>query len=283
MDSTLPPARSWFADQLRASVDRAQFRKALADLGDGLRRWPLWGHMGFHEIRQRYRRSYLGPLWITISMGVMVTALGLLYGKIFKVEIANYLPFLTTGFVIWGLLSNLITDGTRAFTAHEGFIRQMAVPLSTHVYRVVWGNLIILGHNMLIYVLVAAWFQINPGWALLLLPLSLIIVVANGVWFGLSLGLISARFRDIPLIVGSLVQVVFFITPVIWKPDMLPGRALLLHGNPFYHLVEIVRGPLLGYVPPLENWIGVAIVTVGGWVLTLLLYTAYRWRIAYWV
>lgn len=281
MQADLP--RSWLIDQFRASFDARQFGKAVRDLREGLGRWQLWGYMGLHEIRQRYRRSMLGPFWITLSMGIMVVALGLLYGKIFKVEIADYLPFLTAGFVIWGLISTLITDGTRAFTGVEGFIRQMAAPLSVHVYRVVWSNLIIFAHNLLVFVAVALWFGVQPGWPLLLFPVALLLVVVNGVWFGILLGLLSARFRDIPLIVGSVVQVVFFITPVIWKPDMLPGRTLLLDGNPFFHLVEIVRGPLLGYVPSWENWLAAGVVTVVGWTVTLLFYTAYRWRIAYWV
>jgi ABC-2 type transport system permease protein/lipopolysaccharide transport system permease protein len=274
---------SWLWSQLQASVDAVQFRKALRDVGDGGKRWPLWGHMGLHDIRQRYRRSMLGPFWITVSMGVMVTALGLLYGRIFKLDLQDYLPYLTAGFVIWGFIANLTTDGTRAFTGDEGFIRQIAAPLSIHAYRVVWSNLIILGHNVLIYLVVAVWFQVNPGWVLLLALPALCLLVLNGMWISLFFGLVSARFRDIPLIVSSLVQVVFFITPVIWKPAMLPERTLLVDANPFYHLVEVMRGPLLGHAPSWENWLGVAVITVIGWSITLLFYTAYRWRIAYWV
>lgn len=281
--SSPPPVHSWFLGQLRASLDHGQFRKAVRDLVEGLRRWPLWGHMGLHEIRQRYRRSMLGPFWITLSMGLMVSALGVLYGEIFKIEISEYLPFLTAGFVVWGFISGLITDGTRAFTAGEGFIRQMSVPLSVYVYASVWSNLIIFAHNVAVFVAVAVWFQVNPGWTVLLIWPALLLIVINGLWIGLLFGLLSARFRDIPLIVASVVQVVFFITPVIWKPDMLPERAMLLSANPFYHLIEIVRGPMLGYVPSWENWLGVAFVTLLGWSGTLLFYTAYRWRIAYWV
>jgi ABC-2 type transport system permease protein/lipopolysaccharide transport system permease protein len=99
----------------------------------------------------------------------------------------------------------------------------------------------------------------------------------------LFLGLLSARFRDVPLIIGSIVQVLFFLTPVIWRPEMLPDRALFLQLNPFYHMVEILRAPLLGSAPSMESWIANVLIAFVGWTICLFFYSAYRWRIAYWV
>ncbi len=274
---------SWLASQLRQGLNADQFRRGIKDLADGWTRRRLWITLGLHDIRQRYRRSAIGPFWITISMGVMVGALGLLYGQIFKLKLEDYLPYLACGFVIWGLISGLILDGTRAFTSADYIMRQLAAPISTFVYRTVWSNLIIFGHNIWIFFIVALLYGTNPGWHILEIVPAMFLILLNGVWMGLLLGLLSARFRDVPLIVASVIQVAFFITPVIWKPDMLPGRALLLDLNPLYHLVEILRGPLLGYSPHWENWLGVLIITVVGWAVTLYAYTAYRWRIVYWV
>ena len=239
--------------------------------------------MGLHDIRQRYRRSIIGPFWITLSMGIMVGALGLLYGTIFKQDMHDYLPFLAAGFILWGLISSLIIDGTRVFISAEGLIRQLPAPLSVHVYRLIWSNLISFAHNIWIYVLVALWYGLAPGWPMMLAMPALLLVLLNAFWMALLLGVVSARFRDIPLVVSSLMQVMFFITPVIWKPEMLPGRALILNLNPFHHLVEIMRAPLLGQVPALENWVAVIVVTLGGWAVALWFFSAYRWRLAYWV
>jgi ABC-2 type transport system permease protein/lipopolysaccharide transport system permease protein len=239
--------------------------------------------MGLHDIRQRYRRSILGPFWITLSMGIMVGALGLLYGTIFKQDMHDYLPFLAAGFILWGLISALITDGTQVFIGAGGLIRQLPAPLSAHVYRLLWSSLITFAHNALIFVVVALWFGLNPGWTALLALPALGVLLLNGFWMALLLGLLSARFRDIPLVVANVVQIMFFMTPVIWKPEMLPGRALILDLNPFYHLVEILRAPLLGEVPALENWLAVIGITLVGWAIALWFYSAYRWRIPYWV
>ncbi len=268
---------------LRLGLSRLFMRKAWGDLADGWKARTLWGTMAYQDIRQRYRRSMLGPFWITISMGVMVTALGILYGSIFRQELGTYLPYLASGFVVWGLMAGLIGGSARAFMDNEGMIRQLPAPLSIYVYRMVWSNFIEAGHNIVIFIVVALVLDVQMGWKTLAAIPGIGLILLNGVWIGLLLGLVSARFRDIPMIVGSIVQLAFFMTPVMWMPDMLPGRTLLLNANPFYHFLEIVRAPLLGQLPSIENWIVALIITGVGWAVTFLFFSAFRWRLAYWV
>jgi ABC-2 type transport system permease protein/lipopolysaccharide transport system permease protein len=273
----------WLFDQFRAGLTGANLRKALADIGGGLLRVELWSTMGMQEIRDRYRRSTLGPFWLTISLGVMVMALGLLYAGILGQDVSDYLPYVAAGFTVWGLISGLVLDGCRGFIASESLIRQLPGPLSLHIYRVVWTNLVIFAHNIWVYILAALIFGVHPGWTVLLMVPGLLLVLVNGLWVGLLLGLIGARFRDVPQIVGSVTQLAFFLTPIIWKPDMLSGREFIMDSNPFYHLIEIVRGPLLGQAPSGEQWLMVGLITLGGWAVTLMFFTVYRWRIPYWV
>jgi ABC-type polysaccharide/polyol phosphate export permease len=256
---------------------------AVRDFVDGARLWHLWGTLGWLDIRQRYRRSKIGPFWLTISMSVMVGSLGILYAGLFKTNVTVYLPYVAIGFVIWGFISGLIIDGCNTFIDGRGSIKQVRLPLSVYAYRVVWRNLIIFGHNFLIVVAVLLIFAIWPGWiALLALP-AIAVICLNGVWAALLLGLLSARFRDVPQIVANAIQVIFFLTPIIWRPELLPERAAVLTFNPFYHAVEIVRGPLTGVAPPLLSWLIVLGVTVAGTSVALTLYARYRRRIAFWV
>jgi ABC-2 type transport system permease protein/lipopolysaccharide transport system permease protein len=265
------------------SHSSTRLRSAIADLAAGLDHYELWGMMGWHDIRQRYSRSVLGPFWLTLNMGLMVLGLGILYAGLFNQSIETYLPYLTLGFIVWALLSGLLTDGTVAFIGSEGIIRQIAVPLSVFVYRALWRNVIILGHNIWIYGVVAVVFGIWPGAVGLLALPALALVCLNGIWVGLLLGAASARFRDIPQVVGNLIPVVFLLTPVMWRADQLPKRAAFVMFNPFYHFVEIVRLPLLGDPAPLLSWLVVLGITIVGWVFTLVFYARYRWRIAYWL
>ena len=269
-DYALPPAPS-------------QTALALFDLVQGARAYHLWYLLGWQDIRQRYRRSVLGPLWLTLSMGAFVGALGTLYSLLFGVELAVYMPFLAVGFIVWTLIAEVIGEGCKAFISAEGIIKQVGLPLSVHVYRLLWRNLLILFHNAAVFVVVAAVFGIWPGWnGLLALP-GLLLLCLNGIWVALLFGIISARFRDVPPIVASIVRICFFVTPIIWMPELVPERAMVLEVNPFYHLVEVVRAPLLGNVPGLSSWIAVLSMVLGGWIVTFAFFRRYRRRIAYWV
>ena len=272
--SVLPPAPS-------------QTELALLDILQGARARHLWGLLGWQDIRRRYRRSVLGPFWLTLSMGVLVATLGTLYGTLLKVEFAVYVPFLALGFIVWTLISGLITDGCAAFTSAESIIKQTNLPLSVHVYRMVWRNLLTFCHNAAIFFVVAAVFSIWPGWTGLLALPGLVLLCLNGMWLGLFLGIVSARFRDVPPIVASVVRIAFFVTPIIWMPELMSSRAamlgLVLDLNPFFHFLELVRAPLLGQVPGLLSWLAVSGMTLGGWLATFALFRRYRRRIAYWV
>ncbi len=256
---------------------------ALFDLAEGLRRWPLWGLLGWQDIALRYRRSLLGPLWLTLSMGVMVGSLGVLYGVLFKLEITTYLPFLCLGFLVWGMLSSLVVEGCQCFIEAEALLRQVALPTSLFAYRVMWRNLLVFAHNAVIYVLVALIFDVRPGWAALWAIPGLFMLLVNGIWVALLLGMLSARFRDIPQVISSLMQVIFFITPIVWTPELLPGRQFIVNANPIYHFVELVRAPLLGHTPTMLNW-GVTLgITAAGWLVAFLFHRRFHVRIAYWV
>lgn len=261
----------------------AQFDLAKADLMDGLRRWELWGTLGWFDIRQRYRRSTLGPFWITISMGVMVIGLSILWSTLFRQDLSVYMPYFAVGFVVWTLISSMIQEGCVAFYGSEGIIKQMPAPLSIHVYRLVWRNLIIAAHNMLIYVIVALVFRIWPGFGLVSAALGLVILAVAGTSVGIIVGILSARFRDIPPIVASLLQMIFFFSPILWMPESLPNRHYLVEFNPFYYFIEIVRAPLLGKPLDWSVWGTVIGITAFTCAVAFALFARFRRRLAYWV
>lgn len=260
-------------------------QRALADIVGGARVAHLWGRLGWQDILRGYRRSALGPFWITISMGLLVAVLGTLYGSLLNIEAAVYIPYMALGFIIWAFISSVITDGCSAFTNASAIITQASFPLSTHVYRVVWRNLIILFHNALIFVAVAFIFSIWPSWTGLLAVPGLLLACFNGVWVALLLGLVSARYRDIPPIITSITRIAFFVTPIIWMPTpaLVSKRAVMLQINPFYHSLELIRSPLLGQTPALDSWLVVVGLAFVGGTVTFLLLRHLRWRIAYWV
>jgi len=262
---------------------RARLAMALCDLRDGAALWPLWVRLGWNDILQRYRRSLLGPLWLTLSMAIMVVALGVIYAQIFKIALGDFMPFLCVGLLIWGFISSALLETGGLFTASESYIKQIRLPYSLYVFRFIWSKVIIFAHNFVIYFGILAYFRIWPGAAALYAIPGLALLIVNGALAGLYLGMISARFRDIPQLVASVVQIIFFVTPIMWKPELLGAHAMLITLNPFYHVVEVVRAPLLGQVPSLENYIAVAIITAANLALAGAFFVRFRARISYWI
>ena len=258
-------------------------RAALEDLWKGLGRYDMWSRFASHDIRQRFRRSVLGPFWLTFSMGIMVAALGLVFGTLFQQDIRETLPYIATGLIFWGLLTSCISEGTTIFIGNESYIRNVPLPLSVHVYRMLMRNVIIWAFNMVIYLLVLLFFGISPGWTVLLVIPGMVFFAINMSWMALAAGILSTRYRDIPQVIMNLIQVVFFVTPVFWSIEALPTRPAFVHFNPMYHLLEVVRAPLLGKVPSVESWISVTALTIVGLVVSAYLYRRAYARIAYWV
>lgn len=270
-------------EQFVATGDRRQIALAIDDFRDGLASIHVWPMLGWLEIKQRYRRSILGPFWLTISTGAMIGGMGPLYGRLFGLDLATYFPYLAVSFIVWLFIASVVNDACMVFISSEGFIKQMKVPLTVFVLRMVWKNLIIFGHNVIIAALVLLFWPPALSAQMLLIPLGVLMVAINSIWLGALLGLLCARFRDIPQIVGSLVQVAFFLTPVMWKPEMLKSSQWAATWNPFYHFLEVIRGPLVAGATNWSSWLVVFGITVLGYAVTLLFFARYRARIAYWV
>jgi ABC-type polysaccharide/polyol phosphate export permease len=259
------------------------FRHALKDLGAGLCRWELWACVAWNEIRQRYRRSIIGPFWITLSMGIMIAGLGIVYANLWNLPVLQYLPHLAVGLVFWSFISMLLLDGCQIFIGMAGAIRQIQAPMSLYLYQMVWRNLIILAHNLVICLIVLPLCGITPKLSTLLVLPGFILLAFNGIWASLVLGMLCARYRDVPQIMLNLIQILFFLTPVIWTSERLTGYPLVLLFNPLHHLLELVREPLLGQMPALGSWLIGLGLAIAGWLITCLAFGRYRSQIAYWV
>ena len=279
------PAGAAAPGSAAAALPRGPSQGALAlrDIAGGARASHLWGMLAWQDIRRRYRRSVLGPIWLTISMGVLVAALSTLYGALLKADIAEFVPHLALGFIFWSMISSLVSEGCSTFISAEGVIKETDLPLSIHVYRSVWRNILILCHNGAIFVVVALVFGIWPGTIGLAAIPGFALLCLNGIWVGFALGIICARFRDVQPIVASIMRIAFFLTPIIWMPKQLTGKAAFVHLNPFYHFLELVRAPLLGHTPGLVSWLVVSGITAGGCLATYMLLRRCRRRVAYWV
>ena len=255
------------------------------DVFSAFKNFYLSLYLAYSDIRQKYRRSSIGPFWITISTAVMITCIGGIFGGLFKTPMKDFLPFLTSGLILWGFVSSCLIDSTTVFVSAESVIKQLPLPITTHVLRMVSRNVIIFFHNIIILPFVFLIVQKGVNKDIFLCLPGFFLLVVNLLWMSLLLGIICIRFRDLGQIVNSVLQIFFYITPIIWLPSLLPERTslMILEPNLFYHLLQIVRAPLMGELPSYLSWIISVISAIIGWILTLALFNRYRSRIAYWL
>lgn len=276
--SSIPPSQS------------QTLRAAWVDLVRGFQSYELWLSLGMQDIKQRYRRSVLGPLWITIATGVMALSLGLLYSLLFGIPLHDFLPHVAVGFIIWGFISGCVTEGAQTFIMNEGLIKQLPASLSVHVYRLVWRQVLFLLHNLVIYILLMVIFPRPLGWDWFLSIPAFALIVINGVWVGMLFGIVATRFRDIAPLLESLIQLAFYVTPIVWTTETLrtrgggaAGRAHIAELNPLMHYLEIVRGPLIGVPVMWYSWAVVGAFTLVGLFITTIAMRQWRGRVSYWV
>ncbi|MCA7120508.1 MAG: ABC transporter permease [Acidibrevibacterium sp.] len=258
-------------------------RLAIADFVEATRLWRLGVTLAWLDVKGRYRGSMLGPLWLTLSTAVMVAAMGVLYSTLFKMVLHDYLPFLALSLVLWGYLQTLVAEASLGYTQNDAMIRAVRMPFSLYGGRIVLRNLIVLGHNIIVIVVVFAIFDTWPGMRGLIALPGLALWLIDSLAITMTLAALCARFRDIPPIVGSVMQIAFFISPVIWRPELIRHGARFLPINPFYALFEIVRAPLLGEIPGAIIWGSAIAYSVLLVVLSWLLFVRVRGRLAFWV
>ncbi|WP_130471103.1 ABC transporter permease [Candidatus Magnetaquicoccus inordinatus] len=256
---------------------------ALSEFFQGLWRVQLWLHLGWRDIGIRYKRTILGPLWITLSTVGTFVALGMLYSALLKNDIHQSLPHLAVGLVTWNLLSGIISEAPHLFLQARHIITTLRLPLTVHVARLLSKHFFFFFHNLAAALLTLLILDGRPGWILLCLLLTIPLLFVILFPLALLLGMLGTRFRDLEPIIGIFMQLLFFLTPILWSPADLPlARKYWVTFNPLYHLIEMVRAPMLGQLPELFS-LGMAL---GSMVLLLLLalwgFCRFKNRIIYW-
>jgi ABC-type polysaccharide/polyol phosphate export permease len=261
-----------------------EVQMALRDLRASVERIDLAWSLAWHDVVSRYRGSILGPLWITLSMGLMVLGIGVLWGELFRVPLQEFMPFVALGIVFFGTVTTTINEGCETFVQAAGMLSQTSLPMFTFVWRTVLRNLINLGHHVVIVLAVLAYYGL---WRTANYPaaaLGLVLLVVNVAWVSMMVAIISARFRDIPQIVQSITQAAAIMTPVFWLPDRIPQRyRLILDLNPFYHLLQAVRAPLMGRGVEPHTYLVLAGMALVGWIVAFGLFANTRRRIVHYL
>jgi len=260
-----------------------QFQMALRDLRNSFQRIGLAWSLAWHDVTSRYRGSVLGPFWITLSMGLMVLGIGFLYASLFDLPLNQFLPYVALGIVFFGVMTGTVNEGCDTFVLASGMLSQTSLPMLTFLWRTVFRNLINLAHHL---VIVVAMLTFYGYWQTANVPLALVgvlLMLLNASWMSLLAAIASARYRDIPQIVVSVMQFAIFMTPVFWMPSRFGKHQVFLDLNPFYHLLQAVRGPMLGQSVQGHSYVVLVAMAVVGWLVTFTIFARTRRRLVHYL
>ena len=261
-----------------------QARLLAADIGAALVAWRFWCYMGWSDVAKQYRRTFLGPVWITLNTALFIVAFGFIGAQLFKYPADWYLPYFCAGHVLFGYFSALINEGSLTFISSDAFLKQTPYPKMAFVLRTVFRCSILMLHSAVIVLLVlwwsgrlgaVQWDALAGAAALTLLAAVLAVAIVGG---------LATRYRDVTVALGSLMQVSFFVTPVLWVPDQLTERAQwVVRLNPLALFLDLLRDPLMGVRPGWTAWLAALAVVAVLAVVFFAQYVVIRRRIVYWL
>jgi homopolymeric O-antigen transport system permease protein len=260
-----------------------QLQAAVMDFRGGIAAWRLGGLMAWQDIKKRYRRSTLGPIWLTVSSAVQMLTISFLSTFLFNSSFQRSLPFVCAGMLFLGMISQMINDSTTLFLSTSSYLIQIKRPLALFLIQTIWHNMIVLAHNSVIYIVIAIILVVIPGWSMLAWPLGFVLNLICLSWMMLFLAVVSVRYRDIPVIVQNILGIVFWFTPLMYFPEQLGSNQYIVEYNPLTHMIALLRAPLIGSAPTIENWLVTLSVAVFGWIGTFLFFARFRARVVYWL
>jgi len=266
-----------------AQSNRSFIASGLRIINEGLANWRIWHLLGTTELRQRYHRSRLGQVWLTVSTAITITALGSVWAFLWRQPVSSMMPWIGTSMILWAYISAVLSECIKIFSVHSRYYLNQKMVLSVSILSVIYKNTIILVYNILIVIVLIFVFDVPVGLNLLTLGPSLILTWMALLSLGYLLGMVCTRFRDAGQIVENSLQIIFFITPVMWKPEFLPPEyRFIVDDNPIAIFLDLLRNPLVGQPVAFHEWfVALAVVLVGG-IAALWLIGRYEHRVIYW-
>ena len=241
--------------------------------------------LAFSDIKAKYSRTIIGPLWLILSIGIFVVAFGIIGSKLWGLELKKFMPFFASGYVVWILISNIISDSTSVLNNSSNTIKSINTPFLIFIISSVIKNLIIFFHHLIIFFLICFFLSYEINLNLFQIVPSIILIFLIGVLFSFIWSIICSRFNDISALTTNMLQIFFFLTPIFWPTDRLSGNyfQLLVDLNPIYQVLNLVRSPLLGKSLEIQNFVYVFLIILIFFLLSVIVGNKYRKKIIFFI
>lgn len=211
-------------------------------------------------LKNQFRRSKLGILWTFISPLCLTAIMAVVFSVAFHYDYKDYLPYVLSGILFWDLFSKSFVAGSSTIMGFDSFIRQCNHPITLYTLSnslLFTTSFLISMISLAIMTLVKAPFNLIFG--IVTLPFT-IIIFAIFAWCGTTISaFIGVQFRDFPMAVTLLLQVVWYLSPVFFQEEMFDANKILYTWfkiNPITHMLNLIRKPFLyGKIPDLTDYI----------------------------
>jgi ABC-type polysaccharide/polyol phosphate export permease len=224
--------------------------------------WQLryfWMALVRNDLRNRYRRSMIGIGWSLLQPIAMTIVLCAIFCQLFGLPVREYAPILLSGLTFWGFMTAVVMEGCHCFFKGESYIRQHPAPLAIYPLRTTLGAgfHFLLGFGIaLVFVWYVNGFGNLPALLSLIPTFALLFVI--GWSLAACIGVLNVMFQDAQHIIEVVMQILFYVTPIMYPPSMLLKKleimnlTWVMNLNPFAVLLELIRQPLLfGQIPSL--------------------------------
>ena len=261
-------------------------RSLFQDLAASFRNPEFWALSSWLDIVVRYRQSRLGMLWLVAPSIVYIWGVGGFFAAMQHIRIPLFVAYVAVGYTVFRVINSVITESTSAFAAAAPFILDGHVRLTDFVLRVIAKALFYFCVSLPV---VAIALAISPDmqWSGLLMSLvSFPLVMANVLWIGVVFALVGARFPDLSQFINNIFMFAFLLTPIIWHADSMPAdslRGAIMRFNPFFHMIEVVRAPILGQAVAPSSLYYLAVMTLVGWAMAIVAYRRYARFVPIWI
>ena len=273
------------------SVDAPYSKQVKAAWNDIKRSWSernAWMLAAIRALGNRYKRTYLGPWWITLTSLLFVFGLSQLRIGLRGGDWREALPYVGLGFIVFGLIIGGLRDGASVFAGGGNAMLTSRLPISSLVFRNNFEQLLDFLHDAVAILAIVIFFDIAFSIRWLESFLAVILILLSSVGIGMWLGPIANRFRDVGPLINAVIRLLFFLTPIFWSIDMVSenGREYLAWFNPLTYQLLAFRDPILGttHNPPIGiSALGVtALLAIFNLVLGFIVFSKYRTRQVYW-
>lgn len=256
---------------------------AIKDILNTLSKFRVIIYFSLTDTEARYKRSVLGPFWLTFGTLIGVLGLGFVWSEVLNLNRQEFIPNLTVGLICWQFFAGCIGESPSVFIRNSSIVRNVPQPFFFYPMLLVSKYLMNFIHNFIIIIGVIIYYKVNVNiYTFIFIPMFLIILI-NFVFIALIFGLIGARYRDLEPTVLAVLPLLFFVTPILYKPSQLNLSSWITDLNPLAYYVSAIREPLMGIAPSAGLWGGLLFITLSVVLLGTILLNNKIKRISFWL